>query len=403
MKHTTIFAMCLLCLTASAARAINIEFDYTYDTYEFDDGTIGFFNKYPQARADLATAAKVFERFQDQLDAIVPSSDTHPNDVAPGGPYDIWAAEFTHPSSGASLSVPGLVIPENTVRVFAGGFDLGGSTVGRAGSGGSTVFPTTDFGKTVRTRGQGTLDELRDPDIASEVTTWGGRLSFDTHETDGSERQWNFGDAQSPGEPDRTDFLSIAIHELGHMFGFSSNTASFVAQTEDSAFTGEAAMFYNDGNPVPLHSDLSHFAENTESTVNGITQETSLDPNLTRGDRKLFTQLDYAVMRDLGWTVPLLADANLDGEVGIADLALLSESFGLSAGVDWPNGDFNLDGEVGIADLALLSENFGLIDPLGGYTTSGANVVATPQPAAGVMLLTIGLLGRRRRRPATNT
>jgi len=53
-------------------------------------------------------------------------------------------------------------------------------------------------------------------------------------------------------------------------------------------------------------------------------------------------------------------DANLDGIVSIADLALLSETFGAPGG--WADGDFSGDGLVDIADLALLSENFGASD-----------------------------------------
>jgi len=62
-------------------------------------------------------------------------------------------------------------------------------------------------------------------------------------------------------------------------------------------------------------------------------------------------------------------DANLDHVVGIADLALLSEHFGLLSGVGFGQGDFNGDGQVGIADLALLSEHFG-IDRTGEITAS---------------------------------
>ncbi|MCY2928879.1 MAG: dockerin type I domain-containing protein, partial [Planctomycetota bacterium] len=61
-------------------------------------------------------------------------------------------------------------------------------------------------------------------------------------------------------------------------------------------------------------------------------------------------------------------DANLDGEVGPEDFALLKDNFGRSgAGVGWGQADFNGDSEVGPEDFALLKDNFGRIV----YTVAG--------------------------------
>jgi hypothetical protein len=37
------------------------------------------------------------------------------------------------------------------------------------------------------------------------------------------------------------------------------------------------------------------------STVKGVTQEAAMDPSITVGTRKLFTDLDYAGLADVGW------------------------------------------------------------------------------------------------------
>ncbi|HET6430316.1 MAG TPA: lamin tail domain-containing protein, partial [Phycisphaerae bacterium] len=54
----------------------------------------------------------------------------------------------------------------------------------------------------------------------------------------------------------------------------------------------------------------------------------------------------------------LLADANGDGMVGIADLAAVADNYGLT-GAAWCDGDFNNDGIVGIADLAAIADGYG--------------------------------------------
>ena len=81
------------------------------------------------------------------------------------------------------------------------------------------------------------------------------------------------------------------------------------------------------------------------------------------------------------------ADANLDGEVGIADLVALAENYGLGTGADWAAGDFNGDGLVGIADLVALADHYG----------AGVGGAAVPEPFA-FALLAAGILTALRRR-----
>jgi uncharacterized protein (TIGR03790 family) len=75
------------------------------------------------------------------------------------------------------------------------------------------------------------------------------------------------------------------------------------------------------------------------------------------------------------WKTLIAGDANMDGRVGSADLALLGANWGLSGqagGALWGLGDFNCDGVVGSADLALLGANWGLVSSwVGGAAGSG--------------------------------
>ncbi len=91
-------------------------------------------------------------------------------------------------------------------------------------------------------------------------------------------------------------------------------------------------------------------------------------------------------------------DADLDGEVGILDLATLANNLGKSE-VGWADADFNGDGYVGVLDLAIAANNYGRGAEGGGgapATPAGGQVPAPP--ATTLMVLgALGLLRRRRR------
>jgi hypothetical protein len=79
-----------------------------------------------------------------------------------------------------------------------------------------------------------------------------------------------------------------------------------------------------------------------------------------------------------------LGDFNLDGTVGLLDLARLGEGWSSSDGWLW--GDANGDGTVGLLDLARLGENWG-------YDRS-----AIPEPASATVLLMGALMVLKRNR-----
>jgi fibronectin-binding autotransporter adhesin len=77
-------------------------------------------------------------------------------------------------------------------------------------------------------------------------------------------------------------------------------------------------------------------------------------------------------------------DANLDGIVNSADLAMIS-----STGTTWSSGDFNYDGVVNSDDYSLFM--------LGSANGGSANISTTlPEPASALLLLTTPLLLRRK-------
>lgn len=57
-----------------------------------------------------------------------------------------------------------------------------------------------------------------------------------------------------------------------------------------------------------LQTDLDppgHWIEGLDSIIYGTTtpQETAMDPSVTLGTRKLFTELDVASLSDIGWSI----------------------------------------------------------------------------------------------------
>lgn len=248
--------------------------------FSFDDpinGGNNFFDT-PQKKDLIQYAASyTASYFDDTLSAITPG----------GG--NSWTAKFDNPNTGAEETFVDLQLAENQVYLVLGGRDLGGSL----GLGGPAGFESNiGFFDTILGRGQaGAIDP--NPANRTDYALWGGNVTF------GSTVNWFFGidgDDQGGGE---SDFLSVAFHEMFHVFGFGTSD-SFSNLVSGGQFNGPSAKAEYDaspGNPVPLHTDDSHWAEGT--TDGG--QETALDPNILVGSRKIPTPLDFAGLDDLGW------------------------------------------------------------------------------------------------------
>ena len=106
----------------------------------------------------------------------------------------------------------------------------------------------------------------------------------------------------------------------------------------------------------------------------------------------------------------LLGDANLDGLVNAADFTILAANFNQPV-TGWDQGDFNYDGLVNAADFTDLAANFnqsasggdvsgGDIAALDAFAAANGLLADVPEPASAAMMVMVGLgiLGRRRRR-----
>jgi Ca2+-binding RTX toxin-like protein len=80
-------------------------------------------------------------------------------------------------------------------------------------------------------------------------------------------------------------------------------------------------------------------------------------------------------------------DANLDGQITVADYNVLARNYGMTSGAKWETGDFTYDGVVNLSDFNRLATNFGLTAGPNGPTADDwaalANAVgAPPVPSA---------------------
>ncbi len=357
----------LLLFVVPSARGITIRFDYTYDTS-------GFFNM-PARRSVLEAAADVFEsRLTDDLQALTP------------GGNNTWTAQFAHPSrDGETVEVENLRVPADTVIIYVGGKDLpdgARASLGFGGPGGFSARGTQAWVERVRGRGEANVDG----DQARDFATWGGAITFDT-DNGGEPRNWNF-DIADPPESGQNDFLSVAIHEIGHLLGLGA-AESWSSQISGLRFNGpkSAAEF---GRGVGMDADLSHWVEGTSSIslAEGTPQESVMDPTLPPGRRKLLTRLDLAALEDIGWSVrpePLIHPGDFNGDLAVdfLDLALLKANW--QTGIAWSQGDSDGDGDVDLADFAQTRQAFG-------RPVASASV---PAPSALLLALVAGFMAFR--------
>lgn len=127
---------------------------------------------------------------------------------------------------------------------------------------------------------------------------WLGKIEFNRAAGD------NFFFDQTPRSDDdipfdQQDFLSLSLHEIGHILGFGVSDA-FFAQVTDNQFTGSQSLSLNNGNPIPLDLNHAHIEEDFSLDPQS---DALLDEIFTFGDRNLPTDLDLAIFADIGYEI----------------------------------------------------------------------------------------------------
>ncbi|MBI2825592.1 MAG: PEP-CTERM sorting domain-containing protein [Planctomycetia bacterium] len=361
--RATLAACLFVAIGAARTSAITITFDYSFDANNFFD---------TQIKKDLLNAAAntIASHLSDSLTAITPNA-----------PSNTWTASFFNPATGSIQTLSNLSIPADTVVVYAGGRNLGTSTLGSGGHGGFGASGSQEFVDTVTSRGQGVTQGA----AANDFGPWGGAVTF----TNNAAVPWSFANTQPPGG--QFDFFSVALHELTHLFGFGT-TDSWDNLVSGSVFVGFNAVAANGGLNVPLSADHGHWVNGTTSDG----RETAMDPSLSSGARKGLTTLDLAGLDDLGWTlVPTGTPGNVnhDGRVDISDIQTVAANW-LTPG---PGGDANGNSFVDISDIQVIAAHW-----LEAGGAGGGAVLAVPEPStlllaavAGFILAAIGVRARR--------
>ncbi|BAN35230.1 peptidase M10A and M12B matrixin and adamalysin [Sulfuricella denitrificans skB26] len=272
LNSTLCAALAVTALIASQpAAAISITFDYSYDTS-------GFFTGHTDRQTLLNQAASEFTtRLQDNLTAITSVTSGRPRDLASFNP------NFFNPQTGADTTLSNYSIAADNLVVFVGAQNFGTSILGQGGPGGYSAS------------GFSSLELNRNQSTTTDFGPWGGAISFS------STANWYFDqDATTTESFSGYDFYSVAVHELGHVLGFGT-APSFGNLVVNNQFTGIASSALYGGS-VPMN-DSGHWQSGLTSTVNGVTQEVSMDPYISANQRKHFTELDFAGLQDMGWQV----------------------------------------------------------------------------------------------------
>ncbi|QSA98471.1 matrixin family metalloprotease [Methylococcus sp. EFPC2] len=276
MKYPLTIGTMALVLSSHGAGAVTLHFDYSYDG--------GFFSGANQARRSTLEAAGEYfsQRLTDSLNAI------------DSGGVNQLNASIKRPDTGADLTLGAdYRVAANTLTVYVGGRNLGGNSLGSGGPGGYDASGTQEFVDNVAGRGQpGALTSPK-----TDFAPWGGAIAFD------ADSSWYFDTDTATRESfSGFDFYSVAIHELGHVLGIGSAN-SWSRWVAGGQFTGPESTSVNGGN-ILLSADGGHWHSGQTSTVGGQgSLETAMDPEVIAGVRKTFTDLDWAVLKDIGWDV----------------------------------------------------------------------------------------------------
>lgn len=314
------------CIIPSLACGLEIELRYDLDTRNFFDQA--------GAKEAMEAAAEFYEELiTDELGAI------NSADFQVAGSFTrTWTPTYLEPNNGnietLITSAADLVVPADTLIIFVGGRALTSS--GQGGPGGINFGPG-DFSpfpwlNQLVNRGEtGAARILLNGSFSSNATDfapWGGTLFFNQN------LNWNFSTTDATASTG-IDFLSVALHELAHVFGigiFLSPASSWRPLiASDGSFTGPLTAAAHGSKKLFIGAEALHWNEagtltNNSQTVaafgreHGELQRPLMLPATSSTTAAFFsvpTNLELAALQDIGWELnPAPRDFNLAVELG---------------------------------------------------------------------------------------
>jgi hypothetical protein len=272
MRYLASICLCLVSILVwrpQAAEAVTIELDYSYD------GS-GFFND-PQRKATLEAAAAAWEQV---LQGV-----TLP-EIPLGTGINTWTLSFNRPDQAATFeqekntAVVNKPVPANTIVIYVGARpDVYGGFLGYA------EFEYSAFGTSAW------LELFTQRNNNDQFYSFGGAVSFD------SDADWHFDPVPSSKEDfaGQMDFYTIALHEIGHLLGFTPDVAVYRRKTMGSNFFGaNATALYGSAPPI---GGGGHWPDDFEFDGKGMVMAAILQPNV----RNEINPLEVAILRDLGY------------------------------------------------------------------------------------------------------
>jgi len=286
--------------TISSYAAIDIIFDYSYDTGNY----FGDEQRYIMEQVAYVFESRITSGF----------TSTRPEDIA--GATGVTAnLYFKNPTTQAtvqpvigagSLTDDGNEIgKEDELIIFLGARNSGFSSSNVLASASATSSYASSYSSSAARDAWNARKNSKDtasvfqPVAGSSQVNSTKSFYFDTDLTTHT-------DAEASG---KTDFYTVMVHEVGHIMGFNIHNA-WNANLSGSNWIGTEAMkeysLLNppNGEAVPLYSSTNpHWSLGLDYNKVNCGCHPSMLPSVSSNKRTTFSDLDFALLKDIGYSI----------------------------------------------------------------------------------------------------
>lgn len=282
--------------------ALEIEFDYTYD------GT-GFFADGTRRQVLEAAGAAWSEKLAGVETPAIP--------LGTGG--NTWTLSFNRPDTNASLgnnntSLVNKPLPANKIIIYVGARPVVYDNFLGYAEFSWSVSGTESWVTSITARDTGT-----------RFASFGGAVTFD------SDVDWHFDTDPATKESfeGQFDFYTIALHEIGHLLGFTTGSAAFNRLSFGGKFGGERTVALFGGQP-----DMGtggHWPAGMTFQGAGLVMRPATQMN----QRVEINPLEVTVLQDLGY----VGEGRVQVVLGPADAVSAGARWRLNGGAERVSGD----------------------------------------------------------------